>query len=69
MEAMHARGAIIGSHDADEDAFGLGDVARWGIGDGDVVLVEGAFFGTALVANVLVVVLTTTTRTDVLLMA
>jgi hypothetical protein len=53
VKAMHARGAIIGSHDEGDDAFGLGDLARWGIGDGDVVLVDCTLFGTALVTDVL----------------
>ena len=60
MEAMHARGAIIGSHDEGDDAFGLGDLARWGIGDGDVVLADCTLFGTALVAYVLGLVTPTT---------
>ena len=60
MEAMHARGTISRSHDEGEDAFGLGDLARWGVGDGDVVLADCTLFGSALVANVLGVLRTTT---------
>lgn len=60
MEAMHAGGTVIGSHDEGEDAFGLGDLARWGIGDRDVVLVDCTLFCSALIANVLCVFTTTT---------
>ena len=60
MKAMHARGAIIGSHDEGDDAFGLGDLARWGIGDGDVVLADCTLFGSALVAYVLALIAATT---------
>jgi hypothetical protein len=60
VKAMHARGAIIGSHDEGDDAFGLGDLARRGIGDGDVVLVDCSLFGSTLVADVLGLVTSTT---------